>query len=239
MNYYFLIEDEKSFCKILPTWLNFMDFGCTQVENCKCLTYNTYVIDSGKGIERLVSEGIERAIRTIKQSLCKVDKLIIIVDAEEKSVDERKNVISNKINNIYSQKEIPCSINIFVCNRCIETWLLGCIGIFPSSDKFVSKDFAKFYNFYDIENNDPEKMLKPLDYNSSIASYHFQYLHTLTQDISKERKLKDFTYHKNKNNCAFYKEYFDSIVNRISKTNDIKTFQEFYDFIVAEREYNK
>ena len=31
MNYYFLLEDEKSFLKVLPAWLEYMGFGCERV----------------------------------------------------------------------------------------------------------------------------------------------------------------------------------------------------------------
>ena len=31
MNYYFLLEDEKSFMKVLPKWLEYMNFKATRV----------------------------------------------------------------------------------------------------------------------------------------------------------------------------------------------------------------
>ncbi len=31
MNFYFLLEDEKSFLKVLPVWLSYMNFGCSRV----------------------------------------------------------------------------------------------------------------------------------------------------------------------------------------------------------------
>lgn len=242
MNYYFLLEDEKSFYKILPYWLNYLDFGCNRVQNINDITTgNNYILESGHGVIQLETKIIFETIETIIDHPNLIDKLIIIVDAEEIGVINRKNRIYNAINEKYIQNNrlIPCSIHVFVCNRCIETWLLGCMGLYPSKKELVSGDFLSYYNFYDIENNDPEKMLKPSSYNKTVATYHFQYLHTLTLDIQKQKKLKNFAYRKSSPNCALYKKYFDSIVQRINITEDIDTFKEFYNFIISESKNNK
>lgn len=241
MNYYFLLEDEKSFFNVLPYWLDFMNFGCKRVQNYQKLTTNSYVIGSGHGVSRLENDVIYSTIDTIRTNEKTVDKLVIVIDAEDLGVTERKEKIYKSIFNKYpiETKPIPCSIQIFVCNRCFESWLLGCMGLYPSNLELVSEDFNPYYNFYDIEHYDPEKMLKPPSYDKTVATYHFQYLHTLTLDIQKQNKLKGFTYTKSKPNCALRQDYFESMLCRISKTKDIETFKEFYDFIIAERENNK
>lgn len=241
MNYYFLLEDEKSFTKILPKWLDFIGFGCTRVQNYECLTTNSYVLESGRGIIQLENNAIFNTIDTIRENTKSVDKLIIIADAEDIGAAERKERIFNAIYKEYppETESIPCSIHIFVCNRCVETWLLGCMGLYPSSPELISDDFASYYDFYDIEHCDPENMLKPSSHDKSIATYHFQYLHTLTLDIQKQNKLKGFAYTKSKPNCALRQDYFEAMLRRIGETDDIGTFKEFYDFIVAEKEHNK
>lgn len=240
MNYYFLLEDEKSFFDVLPQWLNYMDFGCTRVQNYHKLTTNSYVIGSGHGVSRLENDVIYSTIDTICTNEKIVDKLVIIIDAEDLSVRERKERIYNSIFNKYpiETNPIPCSIQVFVCNRCFESWLLGCMGLYPSSQEFVSKDFNSYYNFYDIEHCDPEKMSKPASYDKTVATYHFQYLHTLTLDIQKQNKIKRFAYTKTKPNCVLRQDYFESMLRRINETDDINTFKDFYNFIITERENN-
>lgn len=44
MNFYFLLEDEKSFLKVLPSWLEYMDFGCTRVADIQEVETNNYVM---------------------------------------------------------------------------------------------------------------------------------------------------------------------------------------------------
>ena len=50
MNYYFLLEDEKSLIKVLPKWLEYMDFGCTRVPDISYVMDDTYVMQSGQGV---------------------------------------------------------------------------------------------------------------------------------------------------------------------------------------------
>ena len=49
MNYYFLLEDEKSFLKVLPSWLEHMGFGYERVADIQGVKENTYVLQSGQG----------------------------------------------------------------------------------------------------------------------------------------------------------------------------------------------
>lgn len=240
MNYYFLLEDEESFFNVLPLWLDYINFGCKRVPNYHSLTTNSYVIGSGHGVSRLENDVLYSTINTIRSQKRIVDKLVIITDAEDLGVLERKKRIYNSIIKKYPPKtdSIPCSIHIFVCDRCFESWLLGCMGLYPSDINLVSNTFMPYYNFYDIEHNNPEKMLKPLSFDQTVASYHFQYLHTLTLDIQKKNKLKNFTYRKSKPGCALREDYFNAMVKRIDSTKDIGTFKEFYDFIITERSNN-
>ena len=50
MNYYFLLEDEKSFLKVLPSWLEHMGFGYERVADIQGVKENTYVLQSGQGV---------------------------------------------------------------------------------------------------------------------------------------------------------------------------------------------
>lgn len=43
MNYYFLLEDEKSSIKVLPNWLEYMGIKNIRVQDITYLTDNCYV----------------------------------------------------------------------------------------------------------------------------------------------------------------------------------------------------
>ena len=51
MNYYFLLEDEKSFLKVLPLWLEYMNFGIKRVPDIQEVQENNYVLQSGRMVE--------------------------------------------------------------------------------------------------------------------------------------------------------------------------------------------
>lgn len=242
MNYYFLVEDSETFYYLLPQWLEYIDFGCKQVECKDYVKQNNYILESGHGITQLETKALYNAIDTILDNPSIFDKLVIIVDAEEIGYENRKQRILNEIEKDYLLKgiNIPCSIHIFVCNRCIETWLLGCRGIYPKDKVNMKFGFIPYYDFYNIEDNDPEKMGKPSDFKKTIAKYHYEYLHALTQDIAEKRHKTLLTYRKKhkKLGCVSYQEYFELMINRIERTKDIVSFKEFYNFIISERENN-
>ena len=238
MNYYFLLEDVKSFPKILPIWLEFMDFGCTRVEKIKDIVKNNYLLQSGKGIVQLETNVIFNTIDTIIDNPNVIDKLVIIVDAEDVGFTERKERIFDKITKKYSLDEIPCTIEIFVCNRCLETWLLGCKGISLCKTEDIPQQLLNHYNFYDIENKNPELMGRPTEFTDTVASYHFRYLHDLLLHISIKEHKRILSYRKSNPGCVICRDYFEAMVKRIKTTEDIASFKEFYNFIISERVNN-
>lgn len=44
MNFYFLLEDEKSFLKVLPSWLEHVNFDCHRVADIKEVKENNYIL---------------------------------------------------------------------------------------------------------------------------------------------------------------------------------------------------
>ena len=56
MNYYFLLEDEKSFIKVLPEWLKYMGIQNTRVQDITYVRENNYVMQSGQGVTQLITK---------------------------------------------------------------------------------------------------------------------------------------------------------------------------------------
>ena len=88
MNLYFLLEDEKSFLKVLPRWLEYMNFGYTRVADICNVQQNDYVLQSGQGVSQLVDKVLFETIDTILLNPGKVDILVVILDAEELEIEE-------------------------------------------------------------------------------------------------------------------------------------------------------
>lgn len=224
MNFYFLLEDEKSFLKVLPSWLEYMNFECRRVADIQEVQENNYVMQSGQGVTQLVTKVLFDTIDTILLNPGKIDKLVIILDAEELEVEDRKQLVKEQISKRYEVGKINFDIMILVCNRCFETWLLGCRGLYPTEEVDKASDFYQYYKHYNIEASDPEGMIPPDGNEETIAKYHFHYLHELL-------RYKRIRYSKNKPQNVATEEYFKGIVERIAMTEHLKSFKIFYDFV--------
>lgn len=227
MNYYFLLEDEKSFMKILPKWFEYIGFKCTRVADIKDVKQNNYILQSGKGVTRLITKVLFDTIDTIMDNPGKIDKLVILVDTENEGEEFRKQQIFAKIQETYDMKELDFEIAVFVCNHCFESWLLGAEGLYPQREVDAKSDFYPYYNHYNIEENDPELMTVPADCNETVAKYHFHYL----CELFRYRRIR---YSKSKPDAVATQDYFCSMCNRIEHTEHIQSFARFVDFIIGE-----
>lgn len=225
MNYYFLLEDEKSFIKVLPKWLSYMGFSNDRVPDISFVTKNCYVLQSGQGVTQLITQVLFQTIDTLIQNPKTIDELIVILDSEEYDTNYRKDQVLGIINEYIGKKGlvIDFSYKVFVCNHCFETWLLGNGTLYPQIRP--DDDFRQYYDTYNIQLYDPEKMRPPEDVDETIAIYHFHYLHEMCRH-NKIRYSK-----KNPMNLAT-KEYFQEIIVRISTTNDLPSFLEFYSYFL-------
>jgi hypothetical protein len=149
---------------------------------------------------------------------------VIILDAEELEVEDRKQKVYEQISKHYGVEKINFDIMVLVCNHCFETWLLGCRGLYPIEKVNKTSDFYQYYNHYNIEESDPEEMIPPKGNEETIAKYHFHYLHELL-------RYKKIRYSKSNPRNVATEEYFKGIVERIDITEHLKSFKIFYDFV--------
>lgn len=204
--------------------VEYMRFDCRRVADIQEVRENNYVLQSGQGVTQLVTKVLFDTIDTILLNPGKIDKLVIILDAEELELEDRIQIVNEQISKHYEIQKINFDIMVLVCNRCFETWLLGCRGLYPMDEVDKTSDFYQYYNHYNIEESDPEKMTLPEGNEESIAKYHFHYLHELL-------RYKEIRYSKNKPQNVATENYFKGIVERILTTEHLKSFKVFYDFV--------
>ena len=227
MNFYFLLEDEQSLIKILPKWLEYMDFPCQRVEDITKVTQNNYVMQSGQGVTQLITRVLYQTIDTIEEVPGhKIDALIVIVDAENEEVEQRKREVYDKVEEYKRDKNkvLNFDIKVFVCNHCCESWLLGNRELYPNAQPEQENAFYKHYIHYNIRQQDPELMLSPQWHTKSIGHYHFQYLHDACQ-------YNNIRYRKKRPEKVATIEFFNEIVLHINQTAHLETFREFYNYI--------
>lgn len=228
MNYYFLLEDEKSFIKVLPSWLRYMGFTNERVADIAEVTENCYIMQSGQGVTQLITKALFQTIDTIIQNDGKIDELIIVLDSEQYNIEYRKQEVKEKIDEYIEEMGVKINFKykVFVCNHCFETWLLGNRKLFPDVEPSVESDFWSYYNNYNVKNEDPELLQPPNDVNETIAAYHFHYLH----EMCRYNKIR---YTKKKPDYMSTKEYFEELVERVKVTPHLKSFFEFYEYFTG------
>ncbi len=225
MNYYFLLEDEKSFIKVLPEWFSYMGFSNARVPDISYVTQDSYVLQSGQGVTQLITRVLFQTIDTLVNNQGKIDELIILLDSEEYDADFRKKQVLDLIEEYIKNNNlsIDFSYKVFVCNHCFETWLLGNGTLYPPIRP--NDDFQKYYDAYNIQLNDPEKMTPPEGVDETIGNYHFHYLH----EMCRHNKIR---YSKKKPMNLATEQYFKEIVARVHTTNDLPSFLEFYNYFI-------
>lgn len=223
MNYYFLLEDEKSFIKVLPKWLEYMGVRNNRVQDITYLTTDSYVMQSGQGVTQLITKVLFQTIDTIADNPGKVDELIVILDSEELDTETRRSQVESLIDDYIKDKdyEINFSYRVFVCNHCFETWLLGNRELYPAERP--SGDFQKYYDSYNVRDDDPEYMTVPQGTKETIAAYHFHYLH----EMCRYNKIR---YSKKKPMVMAQEDYFEQLKSRVQNTSHLDSFRELYNY---------
>lgn len=229
MNCYILTEDETSFKKVLPFWLKYMEFPCTQrVGDINEITQNSYVLQSGQGIYQLVDAVLYETLQTILESDKIIDELIIFLDAEELLPAKRLKEVEKKIENFPNISKIKCHIKIIVCNCCFETWLLCNQSLYPNVPPDITNSFYKFYSYYNVCKNDPEQMEKSdiifENTRNTKGGFHFAYFHEMCRYNGVKYTKKDPRFVETQN-------FFDQLIKRIERTPHGNSFRDFITYI--------
>lgn len=219
MNVYFLVEG-KSEKKVYPKWLKYLLPMLKQVENFDEVEQYNYYLFSSCGYPSIL-EDIKNAAKDIND--CgKYSYLVICMDADEASTEERKEAIMG----IFKPglQELKAILVIIVQNRCFETWFLGNRKVYPRN--LEDDCLRKYCQFYNVSVKDPEMMPTFAGF-SSIAQFHGDYL---------KRMLKEKRIHYTKQNPREVGEsyYIEELRKRVTdEPQHLKTLQDFFRFCNA------
>lgn len=224
MNLYFLVEGRRTEKKLYPAWLSYYLPHLQKVEKPEDAVGDSYHIISGNGYPSILKQTHD-AIITINDLEVVYDYLIIAVDSDEVSYEERKKEISA----VASPTLLKGSTKLVVIvqNKCIETWLLGNKKLCPRNPACTV--LQECLRFYDIREHDPELMEKPDTYEGSVALYHDYYL----DRVFKARTDGRMVYNKNNPGEAAQKHYWDALTDRYKQTKHIQSFGELVMFFEA------
>ena len=196
MNLYFLVEGDAE-TTIYPIWIDyFLESKMSLCEIYTDVVANHYVMVNGRGrkIWNSDSSPIKAAIDEINNNPV-FDYLVIVVDADFKTIEERKSDIQTRINEATNTLPNNCKLKLIIQNRCFETWFCGHIDHFLTAKASSNKNIKSYVDAYDVALLDPELM--PSLNHLPIGRYHFAFLHhmlLLKYSKSSANRILDIPY---------------------------------------------
>ncbi|MBK8056052.1 MAG: hypothetical protein IPK35_22975 [Saprospiraceae bacterium] len=170
MNLYFIVEGRRTEKKVYPAWLSFLIPKFSQVQWAYQAKNENYFLFNGNGFPVLLHNHLVKSIEEINE-LGNFNYLVLILDTDESTINERIQEVTNFVAN-EAIKLKNCELVVIPQNRCIETWFLGNRLVFKSNPK--SSNLVEFIRFYNVKNNDPEKMGVYKNYNTH-SQFHADY----------------------------------------------------------------
>lgn len=217
MNLYFLVEGRRSEAKVYPLWLSHLLPHLTRVQRFDEAKENHYFLISGGGYPSIFHH-LQNAVEEVN-SVKSYDYLVLCLDADEYSVEERKKEVAGFL----EKKKLELDrveLKVIVQNRCLEKWFLGNRVVYPRQPE--SEVFREYAGFYDVSLDDPELMGLFKGF-SSISAFHYSYL----REMLAERNIK---YTKSMPRAVTEKHYLGQLLSRVKDTGHLGTMKEFFDF---------
>ena len=127
MNFYIIVEGEKTEMSVYPAWLSLLAPDYTRIENFDDLNENNYYLFCGGGIPSIYTH-VTNAVLDINEINSKegphYDYLLVCLDTE----DENRDYIMQQIENQLKSKGVSlqnAELLVFEQKICMETWFLG------------------------------------------------------------------------------------------------------------------
>ncbi len=219
MNIYFLVEGRRTERKIYPAWLRYLVPELNEIYDPFAVDNNNFYIFSGHGFPSILDNHLLNTITDVNV-IRKFDYLVMCIDADEVSVDERMHEVNSFIQEKKAFLQSPTEFVLIVQNRCIETWCLANRKVFkknPSEE--VLRSYVRFFN---VSIHDPEKMGR-MDAFETHAQFHAAYL----RQILLERNTR---YSKKNPSVVAEFSFLNELIKRTEETQHIQTFANFLDF---------
>lgn len=212
MNIYLVVEGfvEK---KVYPKWIKYINPQYKVIQDFDDVVSNHIYIVSGGGYPNYL-EVIEDSVNDVADNRA-FDKLVIAIDSEDMSYNQKKKEIMDFVDNLGFVIEYQVVVQHF----CIETWALGNRNIISRNS--ADEKVRKYRSIWDVLRQDPEK-LPPLDEEHTRAQFAELYLRALLN-----AKYRNLTYSKHNPKELLNRKYFDRVKSRLIDTGHIASFNDF------------
>lgn len=214
MNIYVVVEGEVGEKKVYKHWIPLVNPTLTYVNHVSEIEKDNFAVIAGMGYPQYLRV-IEDAIGDIN-NYGNIDRLVIAVDSEETSYEEKFNEINEHISGIHCVAEIVIVVQHF----CLEAWALGnrvIIRQHPQSSKL--REYKRFFN---VRLYDPELLPGYQAEELNRAQFAFKYLKRALNE-----RYKNLTYTKSNPGPLLHNKYFERVKERLEDTGHISSFGVF------------
>jgi hypothetical protein len=217
MNIYVVVEGSVEE-KVYKRWIPYVNDQITYSgSNVSDLSNNNFAIISGHGYP-YYKEVICDAIIDVNDG-GNVDKLVIAIDSEEMTREEKYSEIQGFIQTECEPSRTP--IFIVTQHFCIETWALGNRSFGPVNP--IGQKLREYKRIHCVFENDPELLPSNPPKYRTRAQFAKEYLRAMIND-----KNRGLSYSERRPNVIYPKEYFDAIKLRYETAEHIVSFSSFY-----------
>lgn len=212
MNLYLVVEGKVGEPKIYEKWVPIVNPNLTYVNHYTKIVNNNFAIISGKGYPNYLNV-IKNAI-TDACNFGNIDRIVIGVDSEDYTYEEKYNEINELINDQMCKIELKIIIQHF----CLETWCLANRKIIPRNPQ--NQILIKYLNTFNALKEDPVLMPGYIPEKLNRAQFAAKYLKLCLNE-------KNVTYTKSNPTFVANDRFYKNILERYNSTGHIKEFKEF------------
>lgn len=218
MNLYFIVEGRRTEKKVYPVWIKHLIPSLQPVNWAFEAKEHNYYLFNGNGFPSLLHNHLKNAVDEVNEYKI-FNYLILVLDVDKSTIKSRIKEVELflEINNLTL---INTQLVIIPQKRCIESWFLGSQKIYKTNSQ--NQELIDYSKFYNVKDNDPEEMGIYSGFNTH-SQFHAKYCTVFLR----ERNIR---YSKNRPNGVIEKSYLDSLMERVNKTNHLKSFKIFIDF---------
>lgn len=216
MNIYLVVEGPIGDKQVYSCWVPLVNNSLKVKLNIDDVTEDSLYIIAGYGYPNYF-EVIESAVEDVSNSEV-FDRLVIAVDSEDMSYDEKRGEIEEFIGGL----GVAVDYRIVIQHFCLETWALGNKAIVTRGT--TNERIRFFRGIFDVLTDNPELLPALRTENEQLTRAQFaeKYLRALLHD-----KYRNLTYNKSNPKALLHPTYFERVKDRFDTTNHIRSFNDF------------
>lgn len=227
MNFYIIVEGEKTEMSVYPAWLSLLAPAYTRIANFDDVNENNYYIFCGGGIPSIYTH-VTNAVLDINEINSKggphYDYLLVCLDTEGESRDYIMQQIEKQLKSEGVSLQ-NAELVVFEQKVCMETWFLGNQSVFKENPQ--NPEYLDFIRYYNVGRDNPEEMgnMNEMKFTTT-ARFHVRYLKRMLEE-------RNMTYSKNNTDDVQQSAYLQQLIKRYEETEHIASFGSWYEFVKA------